>query len=180
MYILASSSPRRKELLHTLIDDFKIIPPNVDENIEVNDPTELPLKLSTLKATNVFKDNKDDIILASDTIVLIDNKILGKPKDNDEAYQMLKLLSNKEHKVITGYTLISKEKFVCRKITSTVIFNELSDDLINSYIASGSPMDKAGAYGIQDNDNFNLIKSFKGSYSNVMGLPLEDLKNYIY
>lgn len=176
MYILASQSPRRVELLKNIVSDFKVIPANIDENIKYNDASDLPLKLSFMKAVEVFKDHKDDTIIAADTIVIIDNKVLGKPRNKKEASQMLHMLSGKEHKVITGYTIISKSRYVSKKIATKVYFNELSDELINEYIETGSPLDKAGAYGIQDKE-FPLIKKIEGSLSNVMGLPVESLQN---
>lgn len=178
MFILASASPRRKELLSTLIKDFEIVVSDVDENIEVDDVYLLPLELSKLKAYSVFKNHQDDIVLASDTIVLLDNEVLGKPKDKEDAKKMLRKLSSRKHQVITGYTLISKEKEINRYVITDVYFKELSDELIDAYVATLSPLDKAGAYGIQDKD-FDLVDRIDGSYSNVMGLPLEDLANYL-
>ncbi|MGM9858258.1 MAG: Maf family protein [Bacilli bacterium] len=176
MYILASQSPRRKELLSKIIKDFVIIPANINEDIKVNTPEELPLILSKLKAEEIFKAHQDDIIIAADTVVILDNKILGKPKNEKEAYKMLSSLSNRKHDVITGYTILSKEKFISRTIKTEVYFNKLDDQTIIDYIKTGSPFDKAGGYGIQDSE-FKLVKQIKGSLSNVIGLPLESLAN---
>ncbi len=175
MYILASKSPRRVELLKQLIPTFDIIPANIDENIKGMYPSDIPLSLSFQKAIAVFKEHPDDIVIAADTIVILDNKVLGKPKNSKEAKKMLQALSGKEHKVITGYTIISKSKFINKKVTTKVYFNDLNEELIDSYVATGSPLDKAGAYGIQDKD-FKLVKKIEGSYTNVVGLPLESLK----
>ena len=176
MYILASQSPRRKELLSKVISDFVIIPADINEDIEVDDPFELPTKLSCLKAVEIFKDYPNDTIIAADTIVILNNKILGKPKTRDEAFNMLKELSSNEHYVATGYTIISKDKCITKLVTTKVYFNHLDDDLINEYIDSGSPFDTAGGYGIQDLE-FKLVEKIEGSYTNVIGLPIEDLIN---
>ena len=178
MYILASQSPRRNELLSQIIREFKVIPSNINENIKVNTPEELPLMLSKLKAEEIFKTHQDDTIIAADTIVVLDKKILGKPKNEKEAYKMLTSLSNKKHEVITGYTILSKEKCISRAIKTEVYFNKLNEQTIKEYIKTGSPFDKAGGYGIQDKE-FNLVKKIKGSLSNVIGLPLESLANDI-
>lgn len=178
MFILASASPRRKELLSKLISDFEIVVSDVDENIVVSNVYSLPLELSKLKAHAVFKNHQTATILAADTIVVLDNEILCKPIDNEDAKKMLKKLSSKKHQVITGYTLLSKEKEINRYVVTYVYFNELSDELIEEYVNTGSPLDKAGGYGIQDED-FSLVNHIEGSYSNVMGLPLEDLIKYL-
>lgn len=178
MFILASASPRRKELLSTLIKDFKVIVSDIDENIVVANAYDLPLELSKLKAHAVFKDNQTSTVLAADTIVLFENEILGKPISKEDAKKMLKKLSSKKHQVITGYTILSQEKEINRYVVTDVYFNELSDELIDQYIATGSPLDKAGAYGIQDKE-FPLVNHIEGSYSNVMGLPLEDLAKFL-
>ncbi len=169
--ILASQSPRRKELLKNIFDDFTIIPANIDENLYDID------ELSKVKAERISKEHEDALIIAADTTVKIDNIVLNKPKDADEAYKMLKMLSNKEHIVTTIYTICLKNKgiFLTRKILSSVLFNNLSDETIYAYIKSGSPFDKAGGYGIQDKE-YNLVKSIKGSLSNIIGLPYENIK----
>ena len=125
MFILASASPRRKQLLATLINDFEIIVADIDENIEVSNVYDLPLELSKLKAYEVFKSHQDDIVLASDTIVLFNNEVLGKPKNKDDAKIMLQKLSNNKHLVITGYTILSKEKQISRSVITEVYFNEM-------------------------------------------------------
>ena len=178
MLILASASPRRKQLLSTIIKDFKIVVADIDENIEFDDVYELPVQLSFLKASAIFKDYQNDTIIASDTVVILDNHVLGKPKDKEDAKRILRMLSNKMHQVVTGYTILSKEKVITRKVITDVYFNDLSDELIDQYVATGSPLDKAGAYGIQD-EQFALVNHIDGSYSNVMGLPLEDLSLFL-
>lgn len=179
MFILASKSPRRKEILHQLVDDFLIIPSNIDEDKIISDPYSLSEKISKEKALEIYKDHKDDTILACDTIVILDNEVLGKPKDKEDAIKMLKNLSGREHTVISGYTFINNGKTISRSVVSYVVFNKLDDDLIKRYVDTGSPLDKAGAYGVQDKE-FNIIKEIRGSYYNVMGLPLEDIKEYCF
>lgn len=178
MYILASKSPRRQELLKHIISDFKIIVSNVDENKIKASPYDLPLELSKAKAKAVFINYPNDVVIAADTVVIVNNEVLGKPINDEDAKRMLHLLSKKTHDVVTGFTIISKEKTISKSVLTKVTFNELSDELINTYVKSGSPKDKAGAYGIQDK-NFPLIKNIEGSYYNVVGLPLEELKKYL-
>ncbi len=172
MFILASNSPRRKSLLGEIIKDFKVVIKPIDE-------TKYPIdKISYYKAIEVSKEYPDDIIISGDTVVILDNLILGKPKDKIDAYNKLKSLSNRTHEVKTSYTIYSKNKNidVTRIVTSKVTFNDLSEELISSYIAYGSCFDKAGAYGIQDNDKFPLIKKIEGSYNNIVGFPIEEIK----
>lgn len=174
MFILASSSPRRKELLESLNINFSIISPAIDENIVVAEHEYLPFVIAKLKAYHVLSMYKDAIVLAADTIVLLDNKVLGKPHDRKEAYEMLKALSGRHHDVITAYTLVSNKMEINRQVTTHVYFNTLSEQLIEDYLNCGSYKDKAGGYGIQD--PYPLISHIDGSYSNVMGLPLEKLQ----
>ncbi len=171
MFILASNSPRRKELLSSIIKDFKVVVKEIDES---KFPYE---QLSYFKAIEVADAYPDDIIISGDTVVILDNKILGKPKDKEDAYNTLKALSNRVHEVKTSYTIYSKNKHinVTRIVTSKVTFNDLSDEEIASYIAYGSCYDKAGSYGIQDNDKFHLIKEIEGSYNNIVGFPIEEI-----
>ena len=111
--------------------------------------------------------------------MVLGNEIIGKPKDKEDAFKILRELSGKEHHVFTGYALKQGDKLVQGIAISSVFFNELSDELINAYIASGSPMDKAGAYGYQDNQDFALVKKINGSLTNVIGFPVEDIKKAI-
>lgn len=171
MIILASKSPRRKELLSKLVDEFIIITPTIDEYLY---PFE---QLSFEKAKIVAQDHPDDIIIAADTLVIKDKVVFGKPKDDEDAKRMLKELSGKSHQVKTVYTILSLNKNIeiTRIITSTVYFNNLSSQLIDDYVKTKSPLDKAGGYGIQDKA-FNLVNHIEGSYSNIVGLPIEELK----
>ncbi len=178
MLILASGSPRRKELLKKITPDFRVVVSDIDEKSIQATARELPVKISKMKAYAVFSKFPEDTILASDTVVLVDNEIIGKPIDHEDAKQILKRLSGKAHLVITGYTIISKNYELSRSVVSKVYFKELSDDLIDRYVRSGSPMDKAGAYGIQDKD-FPLVDHIEGSYDNVMGFPTEDIIKHL-
>ena len=175
MIILASESPRRRELIKKITKEFTVIPANIDESVLHIPACDLPGELSKLKAYDVFAKYPNDKVLACDTVVIIDGKILGKPHSKEEASKMLHELSGRKHVVISGYTIISKEKEVTRTVRTYVYFNKLSHELIDAYIATGSPMDKAGAYGIQDQE-FDLVSHIEGSFDNVIGLPTEDIK----
>ena len=177
MTILASESPRRRELIKKITQDFTVIPANIDESILHIPACDLPGELSKLKAYDVFAKYPNDKVLACDTVVIIDGQILGKPHSKEQASEMLHKLSGRKHVVISGYTIISKEKEVTRTVRTYVYFNKLSDELIDRYIATGSPMDKAGAYGIQDQE-FDLVNHIEGSFDNVIGLPTEDIKQH--
>ena len=174
MIILASESPRRKELIKKITKEFTVIPANIDESVLHIAPHDLPGELSKLKAYDVFAKYPNDKVLACDTVVILDGELMGKPHTKEKASEMLHKLSGRKHVVISGYTLISKEREITRTVRTYVYFNKLSDELIDRYIASGSPMDKAGAYGIQDKE-FELVNHIEGSFDNVIGLPTEDI-----
>ena len=176
-YVLASASPRRKELLAELIADFEIIPSQADESVQgYSAPQSLVKYLAYMKAEEVAKrpENAGKTVIGSDTVVAFGNTVLGKPKDEEDAFRMLKMLSGKKHAVYTGVCFMiqkdGKEVYYTKADKTFVYFNELSDEWIWEYIKGGSPMDKAGAYGIQDG---GLVKKIKGSYTNVVGFPLE-------
>lgn len=176
MVILASSSPRRRELLKKIVENFIVLKPNVDESI--NRPLkieDIPYELAYRKAKEISKGHYDDIVIGCDTIVAIENEILEKPIDEKDAYRMLKLLNNRTHKVISGVAIIYQDKEIRFIETSFVTFNNLKDDEILDYIATKDPLDKAGAYGIQ-NKYINLVKKLDGEYENVVGLPIRRLK----
>ena len=180
MYILASKSPRRKELMKKITSDFSICVADIDESISYSLPTPLEstMDIAKRKGEIIVKHHKDDIVISADTIVVLDNEILGKPKDEDDAYRMLKRESGKKQIVISGYTYIGKGVEVNRSVATEVHFNELTDEEIWSYIKKYQPLDKAGSYGIQD--EAGLIKSIVGSYDNVMGFPTEDIKIHVF
>lgn len=173
--ILASNSPRRKELLKQYGFDFEVIKSDYKEEIpsktRIRNVTKI---LAYNKAKNVFiglKNNYNAIVLGADTIVVYKNKILGKPKDKFDAENTLKMLSGKKHYVYTGYSIITNSKTITKVEKSTVYFNKLSEKLIKEYVETGLPLDKAGSYGIQD--GYNLVKKYKGSYENIVGLPIK-------
>ncbi len=168
--ILASNSPRRKELLTQLNIDFKVIPSKIEEKCNEPNVYKYAEILASQKATDVFSKH-GGIVLGADTIVCYEGKIFGKPKSQEEAINTLRFLSSKTHEVITGFAIISKNfKYISHEVTK-VTFNDLSENLILEYVNTGSPLDKAGSYGIQD--GFNLAKKIDGSYTNVIGLPIE-------
>lgn len=171
MVILASKSPRRKELLHQLVSSFEIIIPNIDEYLY---PFE---ELSIQKGRSISLEHPNDYILSADTLVMKNNIVFGKPKDKIEAKKMLEELSGSVHTVKTIYSIICKNNNIeiTKIVESKVYFNKLSNELIDKYIESGSPFDKAGGYGIQDKE-YNLVNYIEGSYTNVVGLPIEEIK----
>lgn len=176
-YILASASPRRKQLLAELIKEFEIIPSQAEETVcGTPSPKSLVAQLAALKAEEVVKrpENEEKVVIGSDTVVAFGKKVLGKPKDEEDAFRMLKMLSGKKHAVYTGvsFQLVKNGKtFSVTKVEKTLVyFNDLSDEWIWGYIKGGSPMDKAGAYGIQDG---GLVKRIDGSFTGVVGLPVE-------
>ncbi len=173
--ILASGSPRRKELLSILNYPFEVIPSDYEETINENNKLEEEIKkLSFGKAKTVFDLHPNDLVIGADTIVTINNKVLGKPKTPEKAFEMLKELSGKKHTVITGVTIINKEKHDTFAVLSDVYFNKLSDDEINEYIKTNEPLDKAGGYAIQGEAS-KFIKKIDGDYYAIMGLPVSEL-----
>lgn len=175
--ILASASPRRKELLNNLGLDFEVCPADIDESVLPDeDVAAYPLRIAMKKALAVAAEKKDAVVLAADTAVIVDDEILGKPKSEAEAKTMLKKLSGREHVVITGIGLVdtgSGRTLSCAEQT-IVYFHPLKETEIDAYLASGEPMDKAGAYGIQGLGAL-LIRRLEGDYFNVMGLPISKL-----
>jgi septum formation protein len=182
-FILASASPRRKELLAILGQEFDVVVSNTDESSVSKDiPASLYVQeLALLKAgaaAKVVLKNKNAVVISADTIVTLDGEILGKPSDRASAYKMLSSLSGRAHEVYTGYCImrIADGKTVCNSVKTQVWFKELSEEKINSYIDSGEPMDKAGAYGIQGKGSL-LISKIDGDYFNVVGLPISALSD---
>lgn len=173
--ILASNSPRRKRLLEQIGLRFLVIPSHVDEDIDEEYPPEVHVRiLSERKATEVAQTVSEGIILAADTIVVLDGAILNKPTDVRNAIEMLMHLSGKRHEVFTGVCLLdvsSGRKIVDHERTE-VWFRELEYDEVETYVRSGGPMDKAGAYGIQDDFGAVFVERIYGDYYTVVGLPL--------
>lgn len=172
--ILASRSPRRRALLEQIgLKGFKVVSPDVDEHVEGNpSPAQLVEELSQRKARAVRAGaDENDIIIAADTVVVLDGAVLGKPEDEREAFAMLSALSGNSHRVYTGVTVIQGDHTVTEHEETRVTFRELEPEEISHYIATGEPMDKAGAYGIQGLGAL-LVSGIDGDYCNVMGLPV--------
>ncbi len=174
--ILASASPRRKELLSQIVKNFEIIPAKGEEKADLTLPPEqIACRLAESKCDEVFLSHKG-VVIGCDTIVVYGGKVLGKPKDEKHAFQMLETLSGKTHSVITGVCVRIENKKITAYEKTCVTFNTLTKEFIQNYIKSGSPMDKAGSYGIQDD---GIVASYDGSYTNVVGLPVELLKKIL-
>ncbi len=178
-YILASASPRRRELLSIITDDFTVDLPQVEEICpEGMPPRDRPEYLACLKADDVAKRHTDDVIISADTAVFIDECMLGKPKDSDDAARMLRSLSGRTHSVVTGCCIMKGAERVSFSVTTEVEFYRLTDQEIEDYIATGEPLDKAGSYGIQGKGAL-LVRSIQGDYFNVVGLPVAELSRQI-
>lgn len=178
--ILASNSPRRRELLSGLDIDYTVrVMDDIDESYPDNLPcADIPCYIARKKA-EAYKQQmrQDELIITADTVVCVGDTILGKPKDADDAAAMLRLLSGKTHQVITGVTLLTSEQEKTFSVVSDVTFDDLCDEEIAYYVAKYRPFDKAGAYGIQEWIGYVGVTSLKGSYFNVMGLPVQRLYN---
>ncbi len=175
---LASKSPRRRKLLKQINLNFKSFSVEMDEKIFPNEkPFKAVLRLSKEKLNLAKQKVKNGIIITADTIVVLNNKIIGKPINKKDAFKILKSLSGKTHIVYTGYTVYNSntQKSISEYEKTKVSFRKLTDQEITEYINSGSPMDKAGAYGIQDDFGAVFIKKINGCYYNVVGLPLSKL-----
>ena len=171
--ILASQSPRRKQLLKILGFDFEVKPSFFDETIieYKNNPKEYCEKLSLFKAKEIAKLYPTKLVIGADTIVVLNNTILPKPKDNEEAKSFLKMLSNNSHHVFTGISFSYQQIDNSFSEKTLVTFKKLSNDEINYYVENSNPMDKAGAYGIQDWSSI-FVEKIEGCYFNVVGLPI--------
>ena len=172
--ILASNSPRRKELLRQIGIIFKSYPAHIDESALPGETPEVyAVRVASDKAIVAAREVKKGIVIAADTIVVIDDTILGKPADKKDAERMLNMLSGRMHRVITGIAVMdaANGKTLTRTAVSKVWFRVLSDNEIRSYVASGEPLDKAGAYGIQEKGAL-LVEKIEGCFFNVVGLPI--------
>jgi len=177
--ILASKSPRRREILENTKVRFSVKESQVDEIIKANEsPKETVMRLAYEKALHVANNNEESLVIGADTIVVINNQILGKPKNEEEAYDMIKLLSGKTHYVITGFALInlSLNKKVIDCEVSQVTFKELSEECIKDYLNTKESLDKAGAYGIQGYGGL-LVNNIQGDYFNIVGLPISKISD---
>ncbi|CEO89339.1 Maf family protein [Syntrophaceticus schinkii] len=175
--ILASASPRRESLLKQICLDFQVIPSCVEEVVDPGCvPQETAVQLANLKAHSVSRLYPEAIVLGADTAVCCEGRVLGKPRDIRDAYQMLKFLSGRTHQVVSGVVLCQESRKLIRgeAVTTGVRFRDLTDEEIAGYVATGEPMDKAGAYGIQGLGAL-LVEGIQGCYFNVVGLPLSKL-----
>lgn len=179
-YVLASASPRRKELLALTGIDFEIIPSSIEEKITKNTPCDVVMELASQKAEDVYQtlapaDAEDITVIGADTIVVYKDEILGKPADKEEAYDMLSLLSDRTHQVYTGVSIIRREDGARSQRTfyekTDVAFYPINRQDLHDYVESGDPLDKAGAYGIQGSFAVH-VREIRGEYNNVVGLPI--------
>ena len=170
--ILASQSPRRKVLMGFITTDFTVDVCMEEEKVEEGTPADQAVQqLALQKAKWVAKHHPGDVVIGCDTVVAIDGEILGKPKSEEDAANMLRKLSGKKHQVYTGVALVQDDREECFVSTTGVKFYELEDELVDWYVATGEPADKAGAYGIQGNGSI-LVEGLEGDYFTVMGLPV--------
>ena len=178
-YLLASQSPRRAELVRYITDEFEILPSDCDETVPDGiEPEEIPELLAARKALSVSRLKKDRLVIGCDTVVIIDGVILGKPHTPDRAISMLKTLSGRTHTVVSGVCICYKGKTMSFSQKTLVSFYELSEEEIRDYVQSCKPLDKAGAYGIQDKGGL-FVREISGDYYNIVGLPVARLKREI-
>ena len=172
--VLASTSPRRRELLSCLGIDFRVVPPSTLENMKPNEtPREMVERLALSKALSVARSLAGGLVVGADSVVVLDGRVLGKPISSAQAREMLRSLRSSEHQVMTGVALVDADDQQSRVISesSLVTMRDYSDDQLEAYVASGEPLDKAGAYAVQDRV-FRPAEHLEGCYTNVMGLPL--------
>ena len=177
--ILASNSPRRKEILKNAGINFEIITSDIDETFDSNKTIiENSLEVAKKKGIAVFKNHQDKIVISADTIVVFNNKVYGKPKDLDESYEMIKELNGNTHEVITSVCIINDNLIDEFSVFSFVTFKELSEKEIVDYVNTKEGLDKAGAYGIQGIGK-SLILKFEGEYENIVGLPIKEVLEHL-
>ena len=178
-YLLASQSLRRAELMKYITDEFEILPSDCDETVPDGiEPEEIPELLAARKALSVSRLKKDRLVIGCDTVVIIDGVILGKPHTPDRAISMLKTLSGRAHTVVSGVCICYKGKTMSFSQKTLVSFYELFEEEIRDYVQSCKPLDKAGAYGIQDKGGL-FVREISGDYYNIVGLPVARLKREI-
>ena len=178
--ILASASPRRKELLALIFKNFRVIPSSYDESLVPDDltPPDHVMYLAKMKARDIAEANPGSLVIGADTIVVVDGIILGKPANRADAIRMLDLLSGRSHEVYTGVAIMKNGAEHVGVECTEVDFADLGDEIIARYVDTGEPLDKAGGYAIQGK-GVVLIDSIRGSYPNVVGLPLSLLSNML-
>ncbi len=174
--LLASNSPRRRELLAALDVPFEVVPSRFEERAEGLSARETALSFAEGKAGEVLSRYPEAFVLGADTVVCCGGEILGKPRDAADAKRMLRLLSGRTHSVFTGVCLLGQGTRLAEIVETRVTFFPLDEAFLEAYVASGSPMDKAGAYGIQDG---GLAAGYEGSYTNVIGLPMETVRAFL-
>lgn len=168
--VLASASPRRRELLSRIVTEFDVIPAKGEECVNLSlFPEQIVISLAEAKCDEVFSSNSDALVIGCDTIVVYSGRILGKPKNEEDARATLHMLSGKTHYVMTGVCVRYRDRKLTDFEQTEVRFNRLSDEFIDDYVRGGSPMDKAGSYGIQDE---GVVREYYGSYTNVVGMPV--------
>lgn len=173
--VLASSSPRRKEILENAGYTFEVVKPEADENLKIKlPPIDLVMKLALLKANSVFEKNSDAVVVSADTIVCIDGKNIGKPDSIDQARSLLRQLSGRLHRVYTGVAIVSRDRQETFFVQAKVNFMKLDEELINRYIETEEPFGKAGGYAIQGKGRI-LVENIDGDYYGVVGLPIAQL-----
>ncbi|MBS1701147.1 MAG: septum formation inhibitor Maf [Armatimonadetes bacterium] len=173
MVILASASPRRHQLLKQVVEDFLIVPTDIDEDaLTTDDPIQTAETLAFEKANAVPKTYENPVIIGCDTVVALDGRQYAKPRDRADAIRILQTLRGRTHQVITGVAVLAPHQSVVSHCVTHVSFNDVSDQEIENYVDTGEPMDKAGAYGAQGMGSF-LVKSLDGPFDNVVGLPLD-------
>ncbi|MGI6787317.1 MAG: Maf family protein [Acholeplasmataceae bacterium] len=173
MYVLASASPRRKDILEKANVEFEIVTSNyIERDLGIKNPYLLAEELAFGKASEVAERYPNRIVIGADTIVVVEGEVIGKPKDFDDAFNILKKLSNHYQEVVTGVAIIYNGKVLKFHEISEVIFRELNDQEIIDYINTGEPYDKAGAYAIQGKAN-DFVTSFTGEIENIMGFPIQ-------
>ncbi|KAB2879579.1 septum formation inhibitor Maf [bacterium] len=180
LIILASASPRRAQILSQIGFNYKVVPSSIEEIFTNHDPVEVAKELALNKAKEVAEIYPESIVIGADTIVFLNNQILGKPASEAEAIDMLRSLSGNTHVVYTAFAIIQKSvnKQVVDLEATEVTFRNLSDEEIRLYVRSGSPMDKAGAYGIQDQSAV-FVEKIIGDFYNVVGLPISKIYDYL-
>lgn len=179
--ILASASPRRKEILENTNTKFEIIKSEIDEVILDNElPSQVVMRLAFEKSIDIALKHPDSLVIGADTVVVLNNNILGKPKDSSDAFNMIKQLSGKTHQVITGISLINlnANQKIIDYVVSNVKFKNLSEEDIKDYIQTNESLDKAGAYGIQGFGAM-LVEEIQGDYFNIVGLPISRLSDLL-
>lgn len=179
--ILASASPRRAQILSQIGFNFKVVPSTVEETFKNHDPVEVAKDLALQKANEIAEYYPENIVLGADTVVFLNKKILGKPVSEADAEEMLRLLRGKTHIVHTAFALVqkSKKKEIVDIETTEVTFRNFADEDIIHYVQSGAPMDKAGAYGIQDQSAV-FVEKINGDFYNVVGLPISKIYMYLH